>query len=103
MSVSATGLLALDANNTNDVRQFTWVDRAGKPLNNVGAPGVYQSFRLAPDEKRIILQRLDNQTHTSDLWLLDLTRGTELRFTFDPSNDFSPIWSATWAKSAKTC
>ena len=53
---------------------------------------VYQHW-LSPDEKRFIADRLDPQTSTSDLWLYDVSGGNAQRFTFDPANDFNPVWS----------
>jgi Tol biopolymer transport system component len=37
--------------------------------------------------------RRDPQTGNSDLWLYDRARGSESRFTFDPSNDLAPVFS----------
>ena len=37
---------------------------------------------------------LDPKNQKSDIWALDLDRGTSTRLTFDPADDFWPIWSA---------
>jgi Tol biopolymer transport system component len=92
-SISDNGVLALDASSPTEDRQLAWFDRTGKPLGLVGSPGIYQSFRLSPDEKRLAVQRLDRQAKTPDIWLLDLSRGTDSRFTFDSAGDHTPIWS----------
>jgi Tol biopolymer transport system component len=74
-------------------RQFRWLDRAGKELSRVGSPEVagpsYAS--LAPDGHHIAVQRsVDGNT---DIWLVDVDRGTPIRFTTDPQADIAPVWS----------
>jgi serine/threonine-protein kinase len=39
------------------------------------------------------VQRSDPQTNNEDLWLIDRSRGTEARFTFDSANDGWPMFS----------
>ena len=58
----------------------------------------YTTFRFAPDERRIAFARVDPLTSTSDLWLMDVGRGVPTRFTFDPLNDISPVWSPDGAR-----
>jgi Tol biopolymer transport system component len=90
-SVSTTGNLVLIEGTAN--QQLTWFDRAGKKLGTVGTLGIYSTPKLSPDEQRLAVGRLDPQTRTSDIRIFDLTRGTDSRFTFDPADDFSPLWS----------
>jgi len=92
-SVSDNGSLAYDPNALTDNQQLTWVDRAGKPLEMVGAPGRLGFPRLSPDAKRVTVGRLDPQTKTWDIYVLNLARGTNLRLTFDPGDDRFPAWS----------
>jgi Tol biopolymer transport system component len=91
-SVSETGVLVYRSQSRED-SQLVWFDRAGRQLGTVGPPGVFAAIRLSPDEKRIALQRLDDEKGTYDIWLIELTRGTPTRLTFDPANDVYPIWS----------
>src|SRR5262249_41085338 len=37
--------------------------------------------------------QFDSQAKANDLWLIELERGISTRFTFDPSDDFAPVWS----------
>lgn len=90
-SLAANGTLALLEGSAN--QQLAWVDRAGKRLGTVGQPGLWLSYELSPDEQRLVMERRDPQTLFSDLYVWDLTRGTETRFTFDPKNDSFPEWS----------
>ena len=73
--------------------QFEWYDRTGKELGTVGIPGVYYEPSLAPDEKRIALSAVNFGNITSDLFMLDLLRGTFTRFTFEPEAEGLSIWS----------
>jgi eukaryotic-like serine/threonine-protein kinase len=71
--------------------QIAWFDRSGKHLGLVGAPGSVWDPAISPDEKSVVFRRQNGST--SDLWLRDLGRATEMRFTSDTSNKFAPIWS----------
>src|SRR6185369_1207643 len=55
--------------------------------------GEYVHLALAPDEKWVVLERLDPKTGDGVLWLNDLQRNITSRFTFGPAWDWSPIWS----------
>jgi Tol biopolymer transport system component len=93
-SVSDTGILIYQSRRIDEVTQLGWIDRAGKPLESIGGTGSYQNNpRLAPDGKRVVVARMDARTRRQDLYVIDLTRGTESRLTFDPADDTSPIWS----------
>ena len=56
--------------------------------------------RLSPDGTRAAVIRLDPRVNTPDLWLIDLDRGAESRFTFRPQIDLSPVWSPDGARVA---
>lgn len=49
-------------------------------------------FELSPDGRRLLGTRVDPATASSDVWLMDLGRGTESRVTTDPSIDAQPLW-----------
>jgi Tol biopolymer transport system component len=93
-SVSDTGILVYQSRRIDEVTQLGWFDRAGKPLESIGGTGSYQNQpRLAPDGKRVVVARMEARTRRTDLYVIDLTRGTESRLTFDPAEDTRPIWS----------
>jgi len=62
-------------------------------LSSVGPMGEYFNIFFSPDEKRVAAAITDSQSGTRDVWLVDIVRGTPTRFTFDPAEDFLPIWS----------
>lgn len=71
--------------------ELEWLDRNGERLGGAG-PGL--SPKLSPDERRVAVTRVDEETGTGDIWLIDLTRGhLSTRFTFDPRWDQAPVWS----------
>jgi eukaryotic-like serine/threonine-protein kinase len=91
-SVSANGVLAYrgDAGKTS---QLTLFDRQGKVLRTVGSPGVYNTVTLSPDGSQIAAERIDSKTRQSDLWLFSSEGGGDMRLTFDPGQETSPVWS----------
>ena len=100
-SVSSTGTLAYGIGTGRDTAlQLTWFDRQGKPLSVIGQPANYIGIDLSPDEKRLVVHNHIGGTG-GDLWLIDLTRGSTSRFTFDPAQDnSSPVWSRDGSRIA---
>ena len=90
-SVSDNGVLAYQTGSIQS--QLVWFDRSGKKLQTVGDPDTYASVALSPDGRRAAVGMLDADGRNSDMWLLDLLRGSKSRLTFDPKSDGSPIWS----------
>jgi Tol biopolymer transport system component len=72
-------------------RQLTWYDRQGKVLGTVGEPANYGGLAISPDGTRVALSKRSGQT--SNIWLVDLSRGTSTRFTFGSGLDSNPVWS----------
>ena len=89
-SVSDNGVLVYRPQVFSDA-QLIWFDRTGKEIGQVGTSGQIGGVALSPDDKRIIVSRLDNKSGATDLWLIDRERETKI--TFDPTNDSSPVWS----------
>jgi len=91
-SVSHTGVLVYRSG-SNDASQLTWFDRQGKPLGTVGPVANYFWPSLPPDESRVAFNAAAPQSGNADVWWMDLARGNPTRLTFDPSPDYSPVWS----------
>jgi eukaryotic-like serine/threonine-protein kinase len=71
--------------------QLIWFDRGGKQLKSVGEPGEYWHLELSPDERRVVVEKVD--ANNNDIWIIDLLHGIPMRFTFGPDPDIQPTWS----------
>ena len=102
-SNSPSGFAAFSASNSGTLiyasgsspnRELVWLARNGHRLGSLGPPGEYASPALRSDGRMLAVTRIDSQTRTPDIWLLDLERGTETRLTSDPGSDRAPLWTA---------
>src|SRR5207249_3629784 len=98
-SASVNGVLAYRRGGAAPT-QMVWFDRAGKRLGLIAPAGPYANPHLSPDQKQLIVQRVENQSLAPDLWLFDVLRGGSSRFTFDPASDTSPVWSPDGSRIA---
>lgn len=89
-SVSDNGVLVYRTGTGAEAR-IAWFDRSGKEMGQLGTTSQIVSLALSPDNKRMAISRIDNQSGSTDLWLIDQER--ETRFTFDPANEGGPVWS----------
>jgi Tol biopolymer transport system component len=89
-SVSRTGVLAYRAGLIPS--QLAWVDRSGRRLAAVAAPGPYLNPALSPDGSRIAVARLDPAVGTSNLWVFD-AKGGLTQLTSHPAVDDYALWS----------
>ena len=91
-SASAAGVLAY-AGPLTTPGQLQWMDRTGQPAGEPSVTSDYVNFRVSPDERRVAVTRVDATSDTTDIWLWDVGRNTQQRFTTDPGTDTSPVWS----------
>ena len=104
-SVSGDGTVVLDPMGSRfDFQVLEWFDRSGKPLGTLGENGSYMSSvsnqKLSPDGKRVAVSKVDPQTRTRDIYVIDIARNTSSRLTFDPGEDQYPIWSPDGSRIA---
>jgi len=76
-----------------DTTQLTWFDRAGHLVSTVGEPSNFTNLELSPDGKRLLVSASDDRLMTRDIYVLDVVRGVRQRFTIDPSDERSAVWS----------
>ena len=89
-SASDNGLLVLGSGGTANW-QLVWMDRSGKQTGLLTDKLMnLQTARISPQGDRVALE-IDNAI--SDVWVLDLARGTRTRLTFGPVPNSSPVWS----------
>ncbi len=93
-SVSDNGVLVWQGPWQRDY-QLVWFDREGKQTGAIDAPmqvGVGQDPMLSPDGRRLVVKRsMSSLGADSNLWVVDLEKGTGLRITSAFSQ--SPVWS----------
>ena len=65
----------------------------GKQLGRVGPVSVMANPALSPDGKRVAFDSNDFKANNVDVWILDLGKGSGSRFTFNPAEEVTPVWS----------
>jgi serine/threonine protein kinase len=80
-------------------KQLTWFDRGGKFTGIVGIPAATVRVRLSPDGSTVAVDRMDT-LGLYDIWLHDMARGTDSRFTFGPVGNQNPVWSPDGSRVA---
>jgi serine/threonine protein kinase/Tol biopolymer transport system component len=89
-AVSDNGTLVYRTGGTS-INYLKWYDRTGRESAAVEAPGPYRNAVLSPDLQHIAMGK--RESGVSDLWILDLARGTSTRFTVDPGDEDFSVWS----------
>ena len=92
-SASQNGVLAYQTARGETTARLQWFTRDGKPDGTLGDPAGFQQALLSPDGRQAAATIRDPATGTHDLWIFDVARGVRTRFTFDPGEDVSPLWS----------
>jgi eukaryotic-like serine/threonine-protein kinase len=90
-SVSREGTLAYRTGETGG--RLIWVDASGKELEQVGERGDYRNPALSPSGDRLAFSVGDPRGGKDDVWIRDLARGVNSRFTFGGANNGTPVWS----------
>jgi len=92
LSGAPGGPIAYRTNPTNAEHQFSWFDRTGHKLEDVGPPdATYGAPSLSRDGRFLTYNR--RMDGNSDIWLFDLPRGLMSRLTTDPLLDAHPTLS----------
>ena len=89
--VSANGVLVYRPATPAVTNDLVWFDRTGKNLGILAAAGAQVGPVMSPDQRHVLIQRRD--VPWSDLWLIDLLRGTYSRLTSDPAQDSTGAFS----------
>jgi eukaryotic-like serine/threonine-protein kinase len=77
-------------------------DRKGNPTDTINQSEDNRAARFSPDEKRIVVERRAPAvgcSNCTNLWIIDLERGTNTSFSDNPEDELNPIWSPTDGRS----
>jgi eukaryotic-like serine/threonine-protein kinase len=92
-SVSQTGVLVYQAGLTFK-SALVWVEGAGRELGTFVEPRAFSYVQLSSDQRHVAVSVQDDATRNREIWVYDTARsGAGTRLTFEPSDDFSPVWS----------
>ncbi|HEX6163762.1 MAG TPA: protein kinase [Vicinamibacterales bacterium] len=92
-SVSNAGLMVYQTSDRFDTTQLAWLDRGGRVVATIGEPADFTNVELSADGRRVLVSATDSQALTRDIHIIDVDRGVRQRFTLDPSEERSAIWS----------
>jgi protease II len=95
-SASTNGVIAYATSATPG--ELVWTGRDGGRLGTAVVPGAYVDFEISPDSRYLAVAEVEPQSERSDLRLVDLIRGANLRLTTSPATDASPVWSPDSAR-----
>jgi serine/threonine protein kinase len=96
-SYGPSGFFSASINGTLVYRQpvdgrLTWVDRGGQELNIIGESAAYSTFDLSNDGTRLVVAKGYGGGETN-LWVMDLLRGSTTRLTLEEADHTDPRWS----------
>ena len=74
--------------------RLVWIDRAGRETGSIAPAGGFETVRLSPDSRSVVVSRASSRTGLKDLLIGDLSRGALTRLDLDSDADHGqPIWS----------
>lgn len=78
----------------DDRTRVAWIDEHGTVLRSLTDPGHFVNPALSPDEKTIAISRIDQESGSNSIWLIDADSGSLSPFVNENNNADAPIWSA---------
>jgi serine/threonine protein kinase len=90
-SASNNGVLAFAT--SVSPAELAWIGRDGRRLSVAAGSGQYVDFQLSRDNRYLAIAEVEPHSDRSDLRLVDLVRGGNLRLTTSAATDASPVWS----------
>jgi eukaryotic-like serine/threonine-protein kinase len=73
--------------------ELRWFSRSGQPHSTVASTDRYWSTRMSRDGRNAAVEIQSDQGGPNNIWIYDLAQNRSRRFTFNPFDDVSPIWS----------
>jgi Tol biopolymer transport system component/tRNA A-37 threonylcarbamoyl transferase component Bud32 len=72
---------------------MTWFDRQGEEVGTLGEIGPHSEWTLSPGGRRLAVVTQGTRAQGSDIWIYDIERNIGSRATFDPGDEYEPVWS----------
>jgi serine/threonine-protein kinase len=89
--VSETGTAVYIADQLGVAQPLQWLARDGVITPLKAAPLDWSNPRLSPDGQRVAIDRFDGQQ--TDIYIYDWVRDVMTQLTFDPAEDWLPMWT----------
>lgn len=93
IAAATNGTLIYDSSTGASRSVLTWMDRSGKVLGFLGDPGVLSDPSLSFDGTHLAVDISDERENNVDVWLLNTDGKGTRRFTFDPQQEDSAVFS----------
>jgi Tol biopolymer transport system component len=91
-SASDTTLI-YQATGEEDKTELVWLDRTGRRLGVLEAPGVHHGLALSRSGDRVAVSMSDPGSSRDYLRIFDVARGVSAPLTFHDAADHDPVWS----------
>jgi Tol biopolymer transport system component len=100
-SASANGAVVFQPGLANPNSRLTWLDREGHELGRLGSEARFRGRpAISPDGRLVAASIEDEASGMRDIWIFDVARGTQTRFTFGPKSENTPVFSPDGSKIA---
>jgi Tol biopolymer transport system component/DNA-binding winged helix-turn-helix (wHTH) protein len=96
ISVSDNGVLVIRAFG-QEMSRLVWLDRAGREVGTLGAPGDYEGVHLSPNDRFAVMTKADSLSGQSRVWIATLRDGT-----LEPLSDSNRVTNPTWSDDSGT-
>jgi eukaryotic-like serine/threonine-protein kinase len=93
LTSAENGTLIYNTSTGASLSALTWMDRSGKELGRIGEPAVMCNPTLSPDGSRVAVDVSDLKANNVDVWIESTTGAANSRFTFDPAEEVTAVWS----------
>jgi Tol biopolymer transport system component/tRNA A-37 threonylcarbamoyl transferase component Bud32 len=91
-SAGADGDIAFTMAEDLPLTDLAWLDRDGRRGEPLGLRTKFDSILLSPDGTQVVAE-MGDPSGMSQLWTVDLARGTVSRLTRDQNDSYAPAWS----------
>jgi len=93
LTSAQNGTLIYNTSTGASLSALTWMDRTGRELGRIGEPAIMCNPTFSPDGSRIAVDISDPKANNVDVWLESTTGAGNSRFTFDPAEEVTGVWS----------